>query len=252
MTAPPAKELGAMLALLQDDMKPLEDDDARLGGILAAVNEVAPTPAAGLPGGLALPASIGAGAIALFVASRATSPSPAAPRFEPAETGVASSISVAPAGTVEPPPADNAAPTVSVDSLPSVPTALASRVVAPSAAELFAEANRLRDEGKTADAQNAYAKLRSLHPASSEAQIATVSSAQLWLSNGDAGRALTLFDAALRSGDRRLREEALVGRARSLEALGRRDDEVVAWRAVVQEYPLSSWKSHAQSRIDAP
>lgn len=241
-------------ALLRADTPAQDDDHARLDAILAAVDAAAPVPTGTL--GFAVPAAVGAGAIAVYLVSRLVAT--ATPRADAPLPSAAPAAPSHASAVVESPREDPRPLGISVGALPDAPVAPASQASAPSAppshaaretaAELFQRANALRDEGKAAEAQGVYGALRGNYPTSREARIATLSSAQLALAAGDPSRALPLFDAALTSLPE-LREEALVGRARALEALGRSAEARDAWRALLDAFPASSWKTHASARL---
>jgi TolA-binding protein len=125
------------------------------------------------------------------------------------------------------------------------------RVAEPSSAALFADANRARASGDSAGAIRLYRQLQQRFPRSSEAALSELTLATLLLHTGDARSALNSFDNYLGRGSRPLDAEALVGRALSLRALGQRDQEVVAWRSVIDRYPGSSYARRAAERLAA-
>jgi TolA-binding protein len=154
-----------------------------------------------------------------------------------------------------------------IEALPPaapVPTALLSdpgavpkldppveRSLEPTAAELFAQANEARRRGDAAGAVQRYGALQRRFPRSPEASLSHVALGRLVLDRlGDPLRALAEFDAYLaenRKGE--LVEEALVGRALSLQRLGRTADERDAWRALVVAFPNSLSASLAKARL---
>ncbi len=127
----------------------------------------------------------------------------------------------------------------------------AERSLEPTAAELFAQANEARRRGDAAGAAQRYGALQRRFPRSPEASLAHVALGRLVLDRlGDPLRALAEFDAYLaenRKGE--LVEEALVGRALSLQRLGRTADERDAWRALVVAFPNSLSASLAKARL---
>jgi TolA-binding protein len=125
------------------------------------------------------------------------------------------------------------------------------RTAEPSSAALFAGANRARASGDSAGAIRLYRQLQQRFPRSSEAALSELTLATLLLHTGDARSALNSFDSYLGRGSRPLDAEALVGRALSLRALGQRDQEVVAWRSVIDRYPGSSYARRAAERLAA-
>jgi TolA-binding protein len=129
------------------------------------------------------------------------------------------------------------------DARPSVAT--------PSAAELFASANQARTSKETRRAVELYRLLQQRYPRSPEAELSRVTLASLLLHVGDARAALGAFDGYLSSGKRPLESEALVGRALSLRALGLRDQEIAAWKLVLQRNPGTSYERRARERLSA-
>ncbi len=184
----------------------------------------------------------GAGWVALRTrtppASPAVAAAPAARTSPPSGVVPAPAAAIPPSGAVEAPtrtpPAIRPAP-------PSPPRA--------DAAELFRTANEARRGGRTSEAVRSYQELQQRFPGSAEAHAARVSLGGLLLRSGDAGAALAQFDAYLRGGGR-LEAEALFGRGRALEALGRAADEVDNWETLVQRYPQSGYATHARRRLD--
>jgi len=124
--------------------------------------------------------------------------------------------------------------------------------VAPaSAAKLFGEANQARRSGDVGRASGLYHLLQDQFPNSPEAELSRVTLAMLLLDNGDAQGALRDFERYLAGGSRGLEAEALVGRARALGRLGRRDLEATAWREVLRKYPRSIYGRQATERLSA-
>lgn len=125
------------------------------------------------------------------------------------------------------------------------------RAVEANAAALFADANRARASGDSGGAIRLYRQLQQRFPRSSEAALSELTLATLLLHTGDARSALNSFERYLGRGSRPLDAEALVGRALSLRALGQRDQEVAAWRSVIDRYPGSSYARRAAERLAA-
>jgi hypothetical protein len=73
----------------------------------------------------------------------------------------------------------------------------------------------------------------------------------MYLDDGDAGRALSAFDGYLATGAGSLREEAMVGRARALERLGRSAEEHAAWAALLERFPQTIHAERARGRLAA-
>ena len=118
-----------------------------------------------------------------------------------------------------------------------------------SAASLFRRANAARHGGDDTVASELYRRLLDGHPETREAATARIIYGRMRLDGGDAREALAQFEAYLaRSPNGTLAEQALVGRARSLRALGRRDEERAAWTAVLRAFPESASKSEALER----
>lgn len=117
------------------------------------------------------------------------------------------------------------------------------------AAELFSEANQARRAGDVGRAAGLYQLLQEQHPRSAEAELSRVTLALLLLDSGDARGALTGFERYLAGSSRGLEAEALVGRARSLARLGRRNLEVAAWQEVQRKYPRSIYGRQASERL---
>lgn len=121
----------------------------------------------------------------------------------------------------------------------------------PSPGEMLAQANAARREGERASAVRLYRRLQSVHPRSTEAAISRVTLGRLLLDGADdpAG-ALREFDRYLaQSRHRVLEEEARVGRALSLQRLGRRDEERRAWRDLLDHHPDTLYAERARARL---
>jgi TolA-binding protein len=130
-------------------------------------------------------------------------------------------------------------------------------VVAPTkevpARELYARANEARRIGRDAEAAAGYRTLQRLFPTSTEALASHMSLGRMLLDRRhDPSGALVEFDRYIASGSRgELREEALIGRARALGQLDRREDERGAWKALLREFPRSMYADQARERIAA-
>ncbi len=118
-----------------------------------------------------------------------------------------------------------------------------------SAARLFAEANQARRAGDVGRASGLYHLLQDQFPGSAEAELSRVTLSLLLLDSGDAQGALGGFERYLAGGTRGLEAEALVGRARALGRLGRRDLEATAWLEVQRKYPRSIYGRQASERL---
>jgi outer membrane protein assembly factor BamD (BamD/ComL family) len=120
-----------------------------------------------------------------------------------------------------------------------------------TAATLFGEANQARRAGDIGRASGLYHLLQDQFPSSAEAELSRVTLALLLLDSGDAQGALRGFERYLAGASRGLEAEALVGRARALGRLGRRDLEATAWREVQRKYPRSIYGRQATERLSA-
>jgi TolA-binding protein len=155
------------------------------------------------------------------------------------------------------PPAPVAPPTEggARSSEPSPPLAAIDRddirepTARATAASLFREAGAARRAGDLAEARALYLELAAKFPGSSEARVSRVSLGKLFLSAGNATDAEAAFAQYLRSGASDLREEALVGRADALQALGRTAEEQGVWQELVRRYPASVYANRARGRI---
>jgi TolA-binding protein len=119
----------------------------------------------------------------------------------------------------------------------------------PTAARLFAEANQARRAGDVSKASGLYHSLQDQFPGSAEAELSRVTLSLLLLDSGDAQGALRGFERYLAGGTRGLEAEALVGRARALGRLGRRELEATAWQEVQRKYPRSIYGRQASERL---
>lgn len=122
---------------------------------------------------------------------------------------------------------------------------------ADDAAALFGAANDKRRSGNLSGALVAYADIITRFPMSREASTARVLRGRILLEQHDARRALAEFDTYLASGRGELREEALVGRARSFGMVGQADAERTAWDTLLTSYPRSASAEHARLRLEA-
>ena len=122
---------------------------------------------------------------------------------------------------------------------------------ASSAAGLFAAANRARHDGNVASAVELYRTLERQYPNSAESRLSRALLAKLELDNGDAEAALSGFDRYLADGSPVLTAESLVGRARALEQLGKREEAAATWRLVLRRFPGSVHGRLASTRLAA-
>jgi TolA-binding protein len=151
-------------------------------------------------------------------------------------------------------PAERISPPAPVDPQRGAAQAPSGRASEPSgrlfdsAESLFREANTARRSGDKAGARALYLRLERDFPASDEAHLAHVSLGNLLLSMGRAGEAEQQFASYL-GGRSALAQEALVGRAQSLAALGRSDDERRVWQGLLHDYPSSVYAGRAKQRL---
>jgi TolA-binding protein len=117
-----------------------------------------------------------------------------------------------------------------------------------SAESLFREANAARRSGDVAVARALYLRLEHDFPASDEAHLAHVSLGNLLLAMGRAREAEQQFASYL-GGRPALAQEALVGRAQSLAALGRSAEEQRVWEGLLRDYPSSVYAGRAKQRL---
>jgi TolA-binding protein len=136
----------------------------------------------------------------------------------------------------------------------NVKRAVEPRIDAPAAAPiesaeaLFREANAARRSGDTAVARALYLRLERQFPASDEAQVAHVSLGNLLLGMGRAREAEQQF-ASYPGGAPALLQEALVGRAQSLAALGHSSEERRVWESLLRDHPTSIYAARAKQRL---
>jgi hypothetical protein len=171
-------------------------------------------------------------------------PAPVAPpTLAPAR--ISSTQAVSPPPAVVPAPIAPIAPVVPAPAVAPAPQAQDT-----TAAALFSDANSARRRGDHKAAIALYTDLTDKHDAAPEAAAARIALGRMLLDDGDAASALPLFDRYLRDGDGSLREEAMVGRARAFEKLGRNYDELAAWNRLLASYPQSVHKAHAEARLE--
>lgn len=131
-------------------------------------------------------------------------------------------------------------------------TSAATPVDDATAASLFERATVERRKKQDAAAIELFADLQRRYPASGEARVARVSLGRLLLDHGMSTEAIAQFDAYLsNSGDGSLVPEALLGRARALEAAGRGDEARATWRRLLEAFPSSVYAPEAKQRLAA-
>jgi hypothetical protein len=122
---------------------------------------------------------------------------------------------------------------------------------APSAAVVLGRAEEARAARRFGDALHLYDDLAARFPGSREEIVARVLHGQLLLDERhDAPAALRWFDRYLGSApDGSLAEEARLGRAQALQALGWRDEERAAWEQLLGKHPASVHAPAARARL---
>lgn len=216
-------------------------------GLLAAAIVVA-SAAAATRGGLVPPGTFSA-ARSAGPPARGTGPRPTAPAPRP-QAGLPPS---APAPSADRVPAREGSAVAHAPLLPlregAPPPAPAAQAAAVTAATLFGEAGAARRAGDLSRARALYGELQARFPDSNESRVSSVSLGKLLLSSGHAREAEAAFATYLRAGAGDLGEEALVGRADALLALGRTADERNVRRELLSRYPTSVYASHARVRL---
>jgi TolA-binding protein len=142
----------------------------------------------------------------------------------------------------DPVPADLVPPSAPVESAVAQPD---------PAATLFADANRARRDGNVERAIALYRDLQTRYPSSSESELSRALLAQMLLDRGSPEAALAGFDRYLAEDAPVLGAEALVGRARALEQLGKTEQAVAAWKQVQSRFPGSVHARLAATRLAA-
>ena len=121
-----------------------------------------------------------------------------------------------------------------------------------TAASLFASANGERRRSHPATAISLYQELQSRFPGTEEARVSHVSLGRLLLERSMWADGLAQLDAYLAEApDGMLAPEALFARARSLEMLGRQDEERSQWVALLAKFPDSVYAAQARRRLEA-
>jgi TolA-binding protein len=119
-----------------------------------------------------------------------------------------------------------------------------------TASSLFETANAERRRDHFTAALSLYDQLQRRYPTSEEAHVSHVSLGRLLLERGLWSEAVPQLDAYLATGGT-LAPEALFGKARALDALGRRAEAATAWRELLSAYPDSVYASQARQRVAA-
>jgi hypothetical protein len=124
----------------------------------------------------------------------------------------------------------------------------AAEPVEPTAASLLQGANAARSRGQIEQAVSLLRELQQRFPGSPEATLSHVSLGKLLMLRGLSEAALREFSTYLTQGGP-LEEEALVGRAQALGALGRLGEERGTWEALVTRFPNSVYAPRARERL---
>lgn len=257
---------------LQDDMQrelaPQQGDSSLLAGLVAGATDTpiaVPEPstptaaAASSKTSLALAALLGGGLVLAGVIAASVLNEPAPPAAAPAEAPSAPTVAPeTPTPESDPIPKEAAAPVEVEDAEPAerprprTASTTKSPAATPDAASMFARANQLRRERDYDAAEQAYERLSKAHPGSREEVMARVTRGRLLLDVRDRPRqALDLFDRYLESAPRgTLAEEAMVGRALSLEAMGKPDAAREAWSTLLERFPDSLQATRARAAVD--
>ncbi|MGE0323103.1 MAG: tol-pal system YbgF family protein [Polyangiaceae bacterium] len=194
----------------------------------------------------------------IVTASTTKTPLPKRKRAEPSVLGTALGTGGLAVATPESPavPAliaagqsSGAGPKRAASSLPVRPVP----VGAPSAGALFRKANAARSQGRLERAEALYGELIQRYPQARESEAARALLAQLAMDHGSPQQALSAYDAYMRHGDEppALREEALVGRARALQAMSDAQRERQAWLELLRRFPKSAAAGEARQRLRA-
>jgi TolA-binding protein len=160
----------------------------------------------------------------------------------------------APAPVAAEEPAAAGPATAAFAPVPAEPESASAAADAPElnpAAGLFADANHARRDGNVERAAALYHDLQTRYPSSSESQLSRALLAQMLLDRGSPEAALAGFDRYLAEDAPVLGAEALVGRARALEQLGKTDQAVVAWKQVQSRFPGTVHARLAATRLAA-
>jgi hypothetical protein len=231
-------------------------DEARAASLVAGVLERAALPAKARPRWLSLAAAgavlaLMSGAVAATIhVLRTRAPSTVElPKVSPPPR-VAEPAPAAVPVVEEPPSSAEAAPVVDEPSVPK-PDAPARIHTTVPAADLLAQANRLRGDKHWKDAERVYARVLRAFPDGSDAPVAAIAAGSLLLEHLASPReALEMFSTALRakqSGP--LAEEARWGIAQSYGALADRHAEQRALETFLRLHPQSVLHDRAQARL---
>lgn len=237
----------ALAGALRRDKAPKPGDEEMLRRLVEGVVQTPSPMPRRLLNARAIPvvgAGVAGAAVLIALAMHHPTPSVAAP---PAVTPATTTS----APMIEAPAIATVVETAAVEPLPVETAKVASAPPQPTASQLFARANELRRQGHDGEAASTYTTLQQRYPKSPEAIASHMTLGRLLLDRKHApANALEQFDRYLASRTHNeLREEALIGRARSLQQLGRRDEEKRAWQTLLAEYPSSLYADQARERL---
>jgi tetratricopeptide (TPR) repeat protein len=207
---------------------------------------------AALAGCLLLLAGIAAAAAARWLSPRPPLPSAASTASSlgsvarPMPSATALTLPAAPLLAEAAPPSTASS---ALDSDAAAPALGARTRVAPSAAQLFRGANEARRAGQSQKAIQLYHSLQQDYPGSAEAALSLVSLGSV-LSSANPRGALAQFDRYLSTAPRgSSAAEALYGRGRALQALGRQSEERMTWQELLARYPRCPYVDRATRRL---
>lgn len=141
-----------------------------------------------------------------------------------------------------------------VEETPSTPGTTggesASKARTTSAVDALQAANKLRRQGRWADAARAYAQIANDRSGTAQGSVAALAAASLRLEHlNDPRGALRLYQTATHDSD--LAAEAQLGIADCYHALGDRDAEMGTLRRLISAYPDALSRERAAQRLQA-
>jgi TolA-binding protein len=194
----------------------------------------------------------------VFIERLLVNPAPTAPSLVETRGRAAVANPPAPNPVEAPAPvAKDEAPAPTV--LREAPASLASprpkaeaEIPAPTAEDVLTAANEARHRGDSALAMKLYRQLQQQFPGSRQETTSRMLLGRLLLDRGeDPSQALSLFTRYLEaSPNGTLAEEARLGRAQSLQRLGRSAEERQAWQQLLSAHPNSIHAERAKKRLD--
>jgi TolA-binding protein len=197
----------------------------------------------------------------VFIQRLLFSPAPGAPTTVGETRGRAAAPSPPPLSPPMPNPIEPPAPAAKEEA--PTPTALReapasarpkpeAEIPAQSADEVLTAANEARRRGDSAQAMKLYRQLQQQFPGSRQETTSRMLLGRLLLDRGeDPSQALSLFTRYLdASPSGTLAEEARLGRAQSLQRLGRPAEERQAWQQLLSAHPNSIHAERAKKRLD--